>query len=106
MPKINCSVDSCFYNQEAICGAHILNIGGQNAHITENTCCQTYKAGSAHNNTTLSQSNRGDTDLIFCEVNTCSYYAKNRCMLGEIEIGSLQEVEHYAQTDCLSFERR
>ncbi|MDF2878779.1 MAG: hypothetical protein K0S30_1875, partial [Clostridia bacterium] len=50
MPRISCSVGSCSYNGKGICSAHILNIGGNKARITEATCCETYlKQGEYHN---------------------------------------------------------
>ncbi|WP_069999884.1 DUF1540 domain-containing protein [Cellulosilyticum sp. I15G10I2] len=106
MPRINCSVRSCYYNQEKICGAHVLNIGGIGAQITEATCCETYQEQSEFSNLAHEEVSKGETDVILCEVNTCAYHAKRHCTLQEIEVGSLKEAEHYSETDCLSFERK
>ncbi len=106
MPRINCSVRSCYYNQEEICGASVLNIGGIDAQITEATSCETYQERSSYNNLTQEEVNKGATDVILCEVNTCAYHVKQHCTLEGIEVGSLKEVESYDETDCLSFERK
>ncbi|MDF2613247.1 MAG: hypothetical protein K0S71_1033 [Clostridia bacterium] len=101
---ISCSVDSCSYNQEGVCNASILNIGGSGAQITEATSCETYLKQSEYSN--LAQTvRRGHTDTIFCSVDTCAYHDKQHCTLKEIEVGCLKDVDDYTETDCLSFER-
>jgi len=106
MGSISCSVDSCHYNVEHICGANILNIGGSNARITESTCCETYLKQSKYSNLADQEIQKGNTEVIFCSVNTCAYHEKNHCKLEAIEVSSLKEVETYTETDCLSFERQ
>jgi len=102
---ISCSVNSCSYNKEKICGASVLTIGGTGAQITEATCCETYLSREEYSNAS-EEANRGDTEAILCSADTCAYHAKQHCTLNEIEVGSLKEVESYTETDCLSFERR
>ncbi len=105
MGTINCSVQACFYNVNEICGAHILNIGGSDALLTESTCCETFLKQSKYSNLADQDVEPGNTDVIFCSVNTCAYHEKNHCTLPEIEVGSLRDAETYTDTDCLSFER-
>ena len=109
MSTISCSVESCYYNAEGICGAHILNIGGKNSVITEETCCETYIKRSYDDSLSNSAENRGSashTDAVLCKVNTCAYHAKDHCMLGDIEVGTLKDAQTSEDTDCLSFERK
>jgi hypothetical protein len=106
MPRISCSVGSCSYNGKGICSAHILNIGGNKARITEATCCETYLKQGEYHNFEEQESGSTETEAILCKVETCAYHVKSHCSLNEIEVGSLEEVDHYTETDCLSFERR
>lgn len=107
MPKISCSVGSCSYNQGGICDASTLKIVGEQANITEQTSCSTYVSHEKISNSMDDEVKRGETETVFCEVETCVYHNKNYCSLKDgIEVGNLGEVETYRDTDCLSFERR
>ena len=103
MAIINCSVESCKYNKDKICGAERLQIGGKDAHWTESTCCETYTEDmQAANNV----AEAGETEEILCKVETCAYNVNRHCSLSEIEVSSQGEVSDYTETDCLSFERK
>ena len=108
MPKISCSVDSCFYNQDGICDANVLKIVGDKANITEQTSCSTYINNDKASNALDDEVPRGETEVIHCEVETCVYHDKDYCMLSSrgIEVGNLGQAESYEDTDCLSFDRR
>lgn len=106
MPRISCSVKSCSHNHSGICRAEILNVEGRNAYITESTCCETYYNKDGLSNSVHGEVGEGDTKEILCSANTCSYNEESRCILAEIEVSALTEVESYRETDCISFERR
>lgn len=107
MPKISCSVGSCSYNQGGICDASALKIVGDKANLTEQTSCSTYINNERVSNSLDDGVQRGETETILCEVETCVYHNKNHCTLRDgIEVGNLGAVETYSGTDCLSFERR
>lgn len=106
MHRVSCSVHSCSYNQEGICGANVLKVGGDRAMITERTYCETFIDKDGYHNALGQRVTPGETESILCDVSTCAYHAKYHCTLKEIEVGSLKDVENYSETDCLSFERR
>jgi len=106
MPKINCSVETCSYNQNQYCCASIVNIGGKGSVITESTCCGTFLNKLGYSNLAQYTEARGELDAILCRVNTCAYHKDEHCTLPEIEVGSLKEAEIYTETDCLSFDRK
>lgn len=103
MAKINCSVESCAYNNQKICEAETLQIGGKGANWTESTCCETYRGIQEAKNGVAEV---GETEEILCKVETCAYNMGNHCRLSEIEVSSHGDVSNYTETDCLSFERR
>lgn len=107
MPRINCSVENCSYNQGKYCCASIVNIEGKCANITEATCCATFLDGMGYSNLQANNAQSStELDAILCQVDTCVYHKQNHCSLQEIEVSALVKPEVYTQTDCLSFERR
>ncbi|WP_053983082.1 DUF1540 domain-containing protein [Niameybacter massiliensis] len=105
MPKVSCSVESCYYNNSSVCQAERLQVGGEGASITEATYCESYTSKQNARNAIEQVGYPGQTETICCDVNTCMYNSGWKCSLNEIEISSLCNVSNYAHTDCLSFER-
>lgn len=103
MPKINCTVDTCSYNKSNVCRASIINVGGKGATSDCSTCCGTFLNRLGYSNLAQFTDNRGDTDAILCQVDTCVYNKAQHCGLQEINVGSQSEAEVYTQTDCNSF---
>ncbi|ADZ82359.1 DUF1540 domain-containing protein [Cellulosilyticum lentocellum] len=107
MPKIHCGVDTCSYNQDKVCRASIINVGGKGSTDNESTCCGSFLNRLGYSNLAQYTENRGDTDAILCKVDTCIHNSSEHCSLNELQIGpSKEEAEIYTETDCLSFERR
>lgn len=106
MPRINCSVENCSYNQGKYCCASVVNISGRAAAMTETTYCATFLDTMGYSNVTGNEQNSIEVDAILCKVDTCVYHKNEHCTLQEIEVGSLTKPDVYTQTDCLSFERR
>ncbi|MBE6022165.1 MAG: DUF1540 domain-containing protein [Cellulosilyticum sp.] len=107
MPKINCSVENCSYNQGKYCCASIINVEGKGANITETTCCATFLDRMGYSNLQVDAAcHSNELDAILCKVDTCVYNKDRHCSLQEIEVGALTKPEVYTQTDCLSFDRK
>ena len=106
MPRINCSVENCSYNHDKYCCASVVSISGNNASITETTCCATFLDTMGYSNLKGNEPGSVEVDAILCKVDTCVYHKNEHCTLNEIEVGSLTKPEVYTQTDCLSFDRR
>lgn len=106
MPKISCSVESCSYNGEHQCNAHVIQVGGKGAQSCQNTCCGTYMNRAGYSNLAQYTSNRGEVEEILCRVDTCAYYGDNHCTLSGINMGSSEKVDIYTETQCESFEKK
>lgn len=106
MPRINCSVENCSYNQDQSCCASIVNVGGKGSQDNCGTCCGTFLNRLGYSNLAQYTDNRGDIDAILCRVDTCTYHAKEHCTLNEIQVGSEKEATVYTETDCLSFKKK
>lgn len=106
MHEINCSVETCIYNMNKVCGASQISVGEEGAEVTEATCCKTFTSKQDVNNQMDMLIDKGSVESIQCSVNTCGYNAEHHCTLNSIEIGSLKEAENFRETDCLSFDRK
>ena len=107
MPKIHCGVDTCSYNQDKVCCASIINVGGKGSTDNQSTCCGSFLNRLGYSNLAQYTENRGDTDAILCKVDTCIHNSSEHCSLNELQIGPSKEAaEIYTETDCLSFERK
>ena len=106
MPRINCSVENCSYNQGKYCCASVVKIEGRSANVTEETCCSTFLDDMGYNQSNNILTNLVDVDAILCNVNTCVYNECEHCTLHDIEVSSLNATEVFTQTDCLSFDRK
>ena len=107
MPKIHCGVDTCSYNQNKVCCASIINVGGKGSVNNQATCCGSFLNRLGYSNLAQYTENRGDTDAILCKVDTCVHYCENHCSLNEIEMNASNgQAEIYTETDCMSFQQR
>ena len=106
MPKINCGVQSCSYNQNNDCNAGIIQVGGKGAQACEQTCCGTYLNSASYSNLAQYTCNRGDVKEILCRVDTCVHYQNEQCKLERINVGCLEGVDVYTETECQSFESK
>lgn len=104
MPSICCNVESCSYNKNRECNAHVIQIGGKGAKECEQTCCGTYLNCASYSNLAEYTQNRETVETILCRVDTCKYYGNDRCMLDRIQVGSSEKVDVYTETVCQSFE--
>ncbi len=107
MPKIHCGVDTCSYNQNKVCCASLINVGGKGATTNQATCCGSFLNRSGYSNLAQYTENRGDTDAILCQVDTCKYHSNDHCSLNEIQVDACNgNAEIYTETDCMSFEQK
>ena len=42
MTRLDCSVVNCAYNKEDSCCKDNIHVGGKNAKVTDETCCESY----------------------------------------------------------------
>ncbi|MBU3176860.1 DUF1540 domain-containing protein [Clostridium estertheticum] len=106
MSKINCGVLNCSHNDENICYANIINVGGKNARKDSDTCCATFLDSIVYSDlTNIVHSNSNGCDVISCNVGTCIYNSNELCSAKSIEVNG-ENVNLYSETDCLTFETK
>ena len=103
MSKINCSVENCSHNNDNICFANIINVGGKSAKKDYDTCCASFLDAAIYSDLTNNINEKGSECLsITCNVGTCSYNSNNLCNAESIDVSG-EDVDLYLETNCLTF---
>jgi len=103
MSKINCSVTNCSHNDETICYANVINVGGKSAKEDSDTCCASFLDAVIYNELTNNINEKGDEcRAITCNVGTCTYNSNNLCNADSIDVSG-KNVNLYSETNCSTF---
>ena len=103
MSKINCSVTNCSHNDETICYANVINVGGKSAKEDSDTCCASFLDAVIYNELTNNINEKGnECRAITCNVGTCTYNSNNLCNADSIDVSG-KNVNLYSETNCSTF---
>lgn len=84
---LNCSADSCVYNNLGICYAGNIKINGVDASTTTDTCCTTYTQKNNQNNLNNNLSDIFTTSSdIDCKAKKCNYNSHGACTATSVQI--------------------
>ncbi len=76
MTKVHCSVTNCSYNNDRVCYAQRVAIGGQGAVEDEATCCGTFLNQDVYSN--LAEHTEVQTPLFKCNLQCCNLHLSCR----------------------------
>ncbi len=103
MSKINCSVINCSHNDEHICYANVVNVGGKSAKDHYDTCCASFLDSVIYSDLTSNVNEKGDEcRAITCNVGTCTYNSNYLCYAKSIDVSG-KNVNLYLETNCSTF---
>lgn len=86
-----CQVNDCCYNQDGMCHALAITVGGTGDHpVCDTFCDQTVKGGGSPK-----------AEVGACKVETCKYNQNLQCKISEIAVGSGKD-----KADCLTYEEK
>ena len=103
MSKINCSVSNCSHNDENICFANIVSVGGKSAKEDCETCCASFLDAKIYSDLTNNVNESGkECSAITCNVGTCSYNSNDLCSANSIDVSG-DNVNLYLETNCSTF---
>ncbi len=106
MSKINCSVKNCSHNNEDICFANVINVGGKNAKEDSETCCASFLDSKIYSDLVNNINENGSQcSAITCNVGTCSYNSNNICNAKSIDVSG-DNVNLYLETNCSTFKTK
>ena len=106
MTKVQCSVIKCSYNNDEICYASRIAVGGQGAVEDEGTCCGTFLNEDVYSNLAEHTQYKSCCDYVSCTVGSCAYndHANKKCTLDSIQVEGSDNPAIYIETCCSSFE--
>lgn len=99
MPKLNCCVETCAYNEEKHCSLGEINVEGGEPAVPSTTCCNSYiEKGSISNSTgvMLEEIN------IRCRATECVHNHTGVCAASNVSIVG-QDAECSDETHCNTF---
>lgn len=101
MTRLKCAVRNCMYNEDQLCAKGDIVIGGQDAKVPNETCCESFRErnGSATNSV-----GHADKEIsVKCHATNCQFNEDCKCSAKEIGIAGSNACA-CAETECASFE--
>ena len=101
MPELKCTVQTCVHNQQFLCNLDKIEVGGNKAKRSEETCCDSFQArkGDSYSNVTGTAS---PTSTIDCKATDCQYNESCKCHAGKISVEGSNAC-HCQETECATF---
>jgi len=105
MPEVNCNVNNCSHNKDAICFANSVNVAGGRAKESDNTCCASFLNGDNYGTLTSNTNDYGSQCMdVVCNVQSCSYYNNKYCTADSINVSG-GRANIYEETNCSTFKK-
>lgn len=84
MPKLNCCVENCAYNNDKYCCVGAIDVDGVKAVQSDSTCCNTFlERSDAFTNCACDPNPEIDID---CEAKNCMYNDNCKCHAEKVDI--------------------
>jgi hypothetical protein len=106
MTDLSCSAKSCCHNSDYCCCLPSINVKGNSASKSDDTCCGSYfedKSGSVQN--VASNDAPNITLDICCEAADCVYNETKKCNADHIDISGISAT-NAGETLCSTFRSR
>lgn len=106
MTNLNCSAYTCVYNQNSLCSRGSIEVQGKEAHISDDTCCASFRERSSESDPTFRDST-GEKEgcekiQITCRAENCTYNDSCRCTAAAIDISG-EDAKSCPGTCCDTF---
>lgn len=85
MPKLRCSAESCLHNNSQYCCRGEIQVAGQSAGTSDDTCCANYYEDLGNTRNAVEQSPTPDMD-VQCEAQNCTYNNAYKCYANAIDV--------------------
>ena len=106
MADLNCTVESCTYNEEKRCCKGDIMVGGKHADREDDTCCESFARRREEQNAyTSSLSHPSKTISIDCEAVKCIYNSNYKCVAEHVDIKG-DGADASRETACATFTER
>lgn len=84
MPNLGCSVEECEHNQNCLCSLNSIQVGGQQANTSKETCCESFAENSGGFKNAVS--NAEPQTSIGCNATNCTYNESKSCCAECVEV--------------------
>lgn len=104
MTALRCSAMTCVYNKSQLCSKGQIDVQGQDARMSDETCCGSFcerSEGSAKNST--ADGCGCETIQIACEACHCSYNTDKKCTASAIDVSGAHAC-NCQETKCDTFQ--
>ncbi len=101
MPALVCSAMTCIYNKGELCCKGDIHVGGNQAKMAGETCCESFRARKDNQ----AESSLGTPDQkiqVGCDACTCQYNEQHNCTAARINIVGASACR-CEQTECGTF---
>lgn len=106
MTVLRCGVGNCAYNEDHLCYLNVIQVGGEDAEISDNTICDSFLEQSKSDFTNVANSVEKPSEYsdIGCKAEKCVYNHECVCHADSIEIeGDYASDNH--ETCCSTFKQ-
>lgn len=101
MTKLDCRVSSCLYNKERCCCKDNIEVSGQNARHSRETCCRSFRERDAGQALSAVDIPTKNTEVA-CGACDCTFNEDCRCTAKHIGIAGGAACE-CGETECATF---
>lgn len=104
MPALVCSAQNCVYNNAMYCSKGDIKVGGENATVCQDTCCESFTE-RRHESAKSSMGTPSTHIDIKCEATHCKYNENRVCNAKHVDISGAAARE-YEETECVTFDEK
>lgn len=102
MPALVCSAQNCVYNNAMYCSKGDIKVGGQDATVCQDTCCESFQ--ERRRESVKSSIGSPSTNIeIKCEAEHCKYNDSCACHAKHVDISGAAACS-CRETECVTFD--
>jgi hypothetical protein len=102
MPALVCSAQNCMYNNAMYCSRGDIKVGGAQAMVCQDTCCESFEERK-RDNMRSSVGSPSTQASIQCEATKCRYNEKCTCHAQHVDISGAAACM-CTETECVTIE--
>lgn len=105
MTTLKCSAVTCVYNDNQLCSKGDILVGGENAHLSSETCCTSFRQRNENASNCASNGCGCHEIQIDCKANHCTYNDNCKCTASAINVDGGHASES-SETCCETFQAK
>lgn len=101
MTRLDCSVMNCMYNKDNSCCKDNIHVGGRDAKVTDQTCCDSFRERK-YDGTRNADDIPSKPTEVACDATTCTYNQSCKCHADQIQVAGYNACK-CDETECATF---